>query len=60
MIDFALSDGDQKVLAETRKQALVVRGYARYYDENEHEFPPDRLPEADEYPNVFSLLGGRD
>jgi acyl-CoA dehydrogenase len=60
MIDFSLSDGDQKILAETRKQSLIARGYARYYDENEHEFPPEQLPEADDHPNVFSLLGGRD
>jgi acyl-CoA dehydrogenase len=60
MIDFSLSDGDQKILAETRKQSLIARGYARYYGENEHEFPPEQLPEADDHPNVFSLLGGRD
>ena len=29
-----------------REEALVARNYARYYDENEHEFPPDELPEA--------------
>ncbi len=46
MIDFTLSDNDQKRLQATREEALVCREYARYFDENEHEFPPDELKEA--------------
>ena len=46
MIDFELTKNDQKILDEVRSRALVCRKYARYYDENEHEFPPDELEEA--------------
>jgi acyl-CoA dehydrogenase len=57
-MDFELSDNDKQVLAEVRRQALVCREHARFYDENEHEFPPDALPEADDYVSAYSLMDG--
>ena len=42
MIDFELTEKDREVLDQLREEALVARRYARYYDENEHEFPPGR------------------
>lgn len=59
MIDFTLTDNDKKVLDTVRAEALVCRNYARHYDENEHEFPPDVLPEADAFPPMMSLFSGR-
>jgi acyl-CoA dehydrogenase len=59
MINFELSDGDREILDHVRSQALVCRSYARYYDENEHEFPPDQLPEAKDSPHVYEKLAGR-
>jgi len=59
MIDFTLTDNDKKVLDGVRAESLVCRGYARHYDENEHEFPPDELPEAKAFPPVMSLFAGR-
>ncbi len=59
MIVFELSTQDQKILDEIRSQALVARQYARYYDENEHEFPPDQLEEAKGHPTLTALLRGR-
>jgi acyl-CoA dehydrogenase len=61
MIDFELSEKDRGVLARLREEALVARRYARYYDENEHEFPPNELPEAANYPfpSFMELLAGR-
>jgi len=59
MISFQLSENDRKVLEHVRREALVCRTYARYYDENEHEFPPDELPEAKDFPSLFEVLGGR-
>jgi acyl-CoA dehydrogenase len=56
MIDFELSANEQQILAKVREQALVARKYARHYDENEHEFPPDELPEAKDHPKILDML----
>ncbi|MEW6272539.1 MAG: acyl-CoA dehydrogenase family protein [Thermodesulfobacteriota bacterium] len=60
MIDFTLSENDEKVLDAVREESLIARKYARHYDEHEEEFPPDQLPEAKDRPGFYSLLGGRD
>jgi acyl-CoA dehydrogenase len=59
MIDFELSKKDREILAQLREESLVCRGYARYYDENEHEFPPDELPEASRFPSILRLMAQR-
>jgi acyl-CoA dehydrogenase len=59
MIDFSYTEKDRQVLGAVRAEALVARTYARHYDENEHEFPPDELPEAKDFPPLPSLLAGR-
>jgi acyl-CoA dehydrogenase len=59
MINFELSDSDRRVLDTVREEALVCRAHARHYDENEHEFPPDELPEARGRQNVYALLRDR-
>lgn len=59
MIDFNLTDTDQKILDYVRTEALVARKYARHYDENEAEFPPEELDEAKDFPGVWSLMGER-
>ncbi len=59
MIDFTLTQNDQKVVDHLKAEGLVARRYARQYDENEHEFPPDELPEAKGRPNVWALLKDR-
>jgi len=59
MIDFVLTDNDQKILDDVRAEALVCRKYARYYDEHEDEFAPDELPEAKDFPALNQLFAGR-
>jgi len=59
MIDFELSANDKKVLDALRAESLIARKYARHYDENEHEFPPNELPEAKTHPNFLSLMSER-
>ena len=59
MIDFTLTENDEKILAAVRSEALVCRNYARYYDEHEEEFAPDELPEAKDFKNPFAYLAGR-
>ncbi len=56
MIDFTLSENDQKILSAIREEALICRKYARYYEENEHEFPPDELDEAKDHEPVYPQL----
>ena len=56
MIDFTLTEHDEKTLAMVREQALITRSYARYYDEHEEEFIPDVLPEADDHPSPYTML----
>ncbi len=60
MIDFSLSENDQRVLDEVRRQALVCREYARYYDDHEEEFAPDELPEAAEFKSPYGAMAQRD
>src|SRR5262249_6331182 len=60
MIDFTLSEKDEKVLAAVREEALVCRKYARHYDDHEEEFAPDTLEEAKDFRNPFALLAKRD
>ena len=57
MIDFELTDKDRDILDQVRREALVCRAHARYYDEHEDEFPPEELPEAGEFPPVMNRLG---
>jgi acyl-CoA dehydrogenase len=59
MIDFEPTEGDQKILDQVRAEALICRNYARYYDEHEHEFPPEELEEAKGKPNVYTMFAGR-
>ncbi|MBW2312757.1 MAG: acyl-CoA dehydrogenase [Deltaproteobacteria bacterium] len=59
MIDFVLTENDQKILDSVRAEALVCRKYARYYDEHEDEFAPDELEEAKDFPPTMSLFGNR-
>ncbi len=58
MIDFTLSENDQKVVEMVRERALVCREYARYYDEHEEEFAPDELPENAQFKdrNPYRLM----
>ena len=59
MIDFELTANDKKILGHIRAEALVARKYARYYDENEHEFPPEELEEAKGYPTLEEIMTER-
>jgi acyl-CoA dehydrogenase len=59
MIDFTLTEHDQKIIDHLQEAGRIARKYARQYDENEHEFPPDELPEAKDFPDVWSFMKGR-
>ena len=59
MVSFELTPLDQEILDETRRQALICREYARYYDEHEDEFVPSELPEAKDHPSPYALFSKR-
>ncbi len=59
MIDLNLTRNDEQILAAVREEALIARRYARHYDENEHEFPPNELPEAKDHPGFMTSMGNR-
>jgi acyl-CoA dehydrogenase len=60
MIDFSLSENDEKILQAVREEALICRKYARYYDDHEEEFAPDELEEAKSHKNPFAYLAQRE
>jgi len=55
MIDFQLTSTDENVLSSAHEQALIGRGYARYYDKHEDELEPEEFPEAKDLPNPVTL-----
>jgi len=59
MVDFSLCEKDREVIAELRRQALVQRKYARYYDDHEDEMPPDEFPEAVEFDHIEQMAADR-
>ena len=52
MIDLNPSTNDSACSTPCARRRSIARKYARYYDENEHEFPPDELPEAKDHPEL--------
>ena len=59
MIEFQLSQQDREILNYVHSEALVVRKYAREWDDRESEVPPQELPEAKDFPGVDSLIAKR-
>ena len=59
MIDFQLSERDEKILAMLREEGMIARKFARYYDDHEEdELPPDVLPEGADLPGKRRALIG--
>jgi len=59
MVDFTINAKEQEIISEIRREGLVLRKYARYYDENEHELPPDEFPEAKEFEHIDKMAQER-
>lgn len=62
MIDFKLEEDDAKLLSDIRTEAEAGLKYSRYYDDNEEEVSPPRLPEADQFEDQIrrtATLGGQ-
>lgn len=60
MVDFTLNAREQEIIKEIRRQGMVIREkYARYYDDNEKELPPDEFPEAAEFAHIEKMMAER-
>jgi acyl-CoA dehydrogenase len=59
MVDFALNEKEQAIIDEIRKEGLVCRKYARYYDVNETEIPPEEFPEAKDFDHINLMMMDR-
>ena len=59
MVDFTYNEKEQEIIREIRREGLVLRKYARYYDEHEEELPPDEFPEADEFAHIDKMAMDR-
>lgn len=44
MVDFSLTKTDEMLVAMAREESEIARGYARYYDQNEHELIAEDHP----------------
>ena len=55
MIDFQLTQADEKILGAAHEQAIIGRRYARYYDKHEDEREPAEFPEAKDLPSPITL-----
>ena len=55
MVDFSLNEKEQTIIEEIHKQGLACRKYARYYDVNETEIPPDEFPEAKDFDHIIPM-----
>jgi acyl-CoA dehydrogenase len=56
MVDFRLSPNDLEILEQIRQEGLIVRKYARHYDDHEEEVAPDTLPEAAVFPPALERV----
>ena len=56
MVDFRLSPNDLEILEQIRHEGLIVRKYARHYDDHEEEVAPDTLPEAAGFPPALERV----
>ncbi len=55
MVDFTLNKKEQEIVSEIRREGMVRRKYARYFDEHEDELAPDALPEAKEFDHIAEM-----
>ncbi len=59
MVDFTLSEKDREIIDEIRREGLVKRKYARYYDTHESEMVPEELPEAKAFVHIDKMIAER-
>lgn len=58
MISFKLTDRDQEILSEARRQEKLAAKYARDFENDEDQLLPAQYPEAEGLPSVHVMLDG--
>ncbi len=56
MVDMRLSEIDQKILAQVKDMGRALEKYARHYEDHEHERPPAKFPESEQFPPLMQLF----
>jgi acyl-CoA dehydrogenase len=59
MIDFRISETDQRILDQVEAEGKAGEKYARYYEDHEHEPLQDIFPESQQFPPLPRLLAQR-
>ncbi len=59
MVDFTLNENDRRIINEIRKRGLVVRQYARAYDDDDKTVP-DEFPEAKDFDYIQEMSKNRE
>ncbi|MFO1079355.1 MAG: acyl-CoA dehydrogenase [Reyranellaceae bacterium] len=55
MVDFTLTDADERILAQAREESVIGHRHARWYDKHENELPPAVFPEVADRPSPYEL-----
>lgn len=56
MVDFRISETDQKILDQVVAMGKATEVHTRYHEEHEHERPPERFPETEGFPPLMKLF----
>lgn len=56
MVDFSLTEADERILALAREEGQIGHRYARYYDKHEDELEPRIFPEVEGKPSPYDLI----
>lgn len=59
MIDFRISQADQKILDQLAAEGKAGEKYARHYEDHEHELLPESFPEAEQFTPLPRLMAAR-
>ncbi len=56
MVDFSLTEADERILALAREEGQIGHRYARYYDKHEDELEPRIFPEVEGKASPYDLI----
>lgn len=60
MVDFRISETDQKILDQVIAMGKATEPHTRYYEDHEHERPPEKFEETKDFPPLMQLFMQRE